>query len=384
MVEELELIVTEMARKKTRHEHELEEPMKNKVIQAEPQPFHIPLGRRRFLRALAMTSAGFTLKGYLAEALTIAPQVTQGPYYPLANNIPLDKDNDLLYLNDNLTAATGIITYLTGRVLDSSGNPISGALLEIWHADNGGNYIYSASSSRNAAADANFQGFGQFLTGSSGQYKFRTIKAGLYNGRTRHYHLAVTIPGQLTRYCTQLFWNETAKDVNGNTWSIQNANDNVFSTIPGAQQGIVNLTYTTVDAATGAVAANFDFVVGMTPIEPTYPGGSFVVAGAAVTGPTNSTRFKISIPAYANYTYEVYGNPSLGNMGNTITNWRASYLTNMSWATLPFSLTPAGAISTNKFTASSNGTLDLYLQEKAVKGFYYVSFRVPGANTGTP
>ena len=32
----------------------------------------------------------------------------------------------------------------------------------------------------------------------------------------------------------------------------------------------------------------------------------------------------------------------------------------------------------------SNGTLNLYLEEKAAKGFYYVSFRVPGANTGTP
>jgi len=110
---------------------------------------------------------------------------------------------------------------VTGRVLTSSGVPIRGALVEIWHADNGGNYIYSASSARNAAADSNFQGFGQFLTGSSGAYKFRTVKAGLYNGRTRHYHIAVTIPGQLTRYCTQLFWNETAYvlDSSGNNSS---------------------------------------------------------------------------------------------------------------------------------------------------------------------
>src|ERR1700743_484559 len=99
--------------------------MKNTITQ--PQPFYIPLNRRRFMRAIAVASAGFTLKGYLAEALTIAPEVTQGPYYPLANNIPLDKDNDLIYLNNNLTRAIGKITYLTGRVLTSSGSPISGA-----------------------------------------------------------------------------------------------------------------------------------------------------------------------------------------------------------------------------------------------------------------
>jgi hypothetical protein len=56
--------------------------MKNQIIPA-PQPFYIPLNRRRFMRALALASAGFTMKSYLAEALTIAPSVTQGPYLSL-------------------------------------------------------------------------------------------------------------------------------------------------------------------------------------------------------------------------------------------------------------------------------------------------------------
>ena len=110
----------------------------------------------------------------------------------------------------------------------------------------------------------------------------------------------------------------------------------------------------------------------------------FVLAGTPVAGPTNTTRFQLSIPACTNYTYEVYGNPTLANVGNNLTNWASSYLTNMSWAALPFSLSQNGVINTNKFTASSNGALNLYLQEKAAKGFYYVSFRAPGANTGTP
>src|SRR2546428_1995943 len=142
--------------------------MSKKSVTTTPEVFYIPLERRRFLRSLALASAGFTLPGYLAEALTYTPEVTQGPYYPLANNIPLDKDNDLIYLNDNLTRATGLITYVTGRVLDASGNPVKGALVELWHADNGGGYTYSASAPRNPAADANFAGFGQFLTGASG------------------------------------------------------------------------------------------------------------------------------------------------------------------------------------------------------------------------
>ena len=70
-----------------------------------PQSFHIPIDRRRFFKSMAIVSAGFTLPGYLAEALTVSPIVTQGPYYPLASNIPLDKDNDLVQLNDNLIVA---------------------------------------------------------------------------------------------------------------------------------------------------------------------------------------------------------------------------------------------------------------------------------------
>src|SRR6059036_930636 len=213
-------------------------------MKIESRVFYIPIDRRRFFKSMALASAGFTLPGHLAEALTTSPMVTQGPYYPLANNIPLDKDNDLVQLNDNLTIASGIVSYISGLVLDSSGNPVRGALIELWHADREGDYLYSASAARNPACDANFAGFGQFLTGSTGQYKFRTIKAGLYNGRTRHYHIAVTVPGELTRYCSQLFWNETAYDLNGNAWATQNANDMVWTGITdAAQRAAVTLDY---------------------------------------------------------------------------------------------------------------------------------------------
>src|SRR5216117_1075832 len=144
-----------------------------KTKSSRPQTFCIPIDRRRFFKSMALASAGFTLSGYLAEALTLSPMVTQGPYYPLANNIPLDKDNDLVQLNDNLTIAAGVVSYLSGRVLDSGGNPIRGALVELWHKDREGDYLYSATAARNPACDANFAGFGQFLTGASGQFRFR-------------------------------------------------------------------------------------------------------------------------------------------------------------------------------------------------------------------
>src|SRR5262245_43577234 len=173
--------------------------MKTKANNSRPQIFHIPIDRRRFFKSMAIVSAGFTLPGYLAEALTTSPVMTQGPYYPLASNIPLDNDNDLVQLNDNLTIASGVVTYISGRVLDSGGNPVRGALVELWHADREGDYLFSSNAARNPACDANFAGFGQFVTGTSGAFRFRTIKAGLYVGRTRHYHWGVTLPGRATR-----------------------------------------------------------------------------------------------------------------------------------------------------------------------------------------
>jgi protocatechuate 3,4-dioxygenase, beta subunit len=324
--------------------------------------FHIPLDRRRLLKSLALTSAGFSIPGSLAEALTLTPQQTQGPFYPLANNIPLDKDNDLVQMNDHLTPASGVVTYVSGRVLDSSGNPIRNALVELWHADANGNYTYSTNSARNSAADPNFAGFGQFLTGSNGGYRFRTIKAGLYTGRARHFHWGITIPGQLSRFTTQTYWAGEAG----------NSSDSVLNGISNAQErASVILTYSPVPGTTtGEVEAGWDIIMGLTPMDPTYPGGNFAVAGNLVPGsPGGNPRYKVTIPAYNGYSYEIYGNPTLGSLA---------------WAALPFSLTQMGTIDRSIHTATADGSLDIYIEARSNRGFYYVAFRVPGANKGTP
>lgn len=347
-------------------------PLKHRRTMSTPKPFHIPVDRRRFFQSMAKVSAGFTLSGYLAEALAATPLVTEGPYYPLADDIPLDKDNDLVQLNDNTTLANGVITYISGRVLDASGNPVKNALVELWHADREGDYLQSTGVGRNAACDANFAGFGQFLTGSSGRFRFRTIKAGLYVGRTRHYHWGITLPGQTVRQTSQTGWNETALGLNGQQWATQNSNDNVFSTVSSAQRAGMLLDFTAVpDTTTGEVQATWDFVSGLTPVEPTYPGGgSLVVTGTPVAGPSaGSPRYRLTVPAYAGYSYEVYGNPTLADLGSR---------------SMPFSLTQTGAIDHHIHTATADGTLNLYVDGTAAKGFYSVSFRVPGANTGTP
>src|SRR5438128_1666562 len=143
---------------------------------------------RRFLGSLATGAAAFPVRGAFAEELTRTPRQTEGPFYP--DKLPLDTDNDLLIVNDNITPAVGDITHLSGKVLDAKGNPVKNAVVEIWQCDAHGAYLHSGTGNADQR-DKNFQGFGRFTTASSGEYYFRTIKPVPYPGRTPHIHFKI-------------------------------------------------------------------------------------------------------------------------------------------------------------------------------------------------
>src|SRR5581483_11325902 len=137
----------------------------------------IPSDRRTFLRnGLALGAALWTTPGLFAEQLARTPSLTEGPFYP--DKLPLDTDNDLVIVNNSITPAVGEITYLSGRILDARGEPVRNATVEIWEADHNGAYINTRDN--HVKRDSNFQGFGRFLTGSTGGYLFRTIKPSGY------------------------------------------------------------------------------------------------------------------------------------------------------------------------------------------------------------
>jgi len=48
-----------------------------------------------------------------------------------------------------------------------------------------------SSAGKASQQDKNFQGFGRFTTGSTGEYYFRTIKPLAYPGRAPHIHVKV-------------------------------------------------------------------------------------------------------------------------------------------------------------------------------------------------
>jgi protocatechuate 3,4-dioxygenase beta subunit len=211
--------------------------------------------RKFFVQAgtAGIAAAFLRVPGVFAQALVTTPEQTEGPYYPIT--LPLDTDNDLLVVNSSITPAVGTIAYLSGRVLDSNGSPIRDAHVEIWQADNTGAYIHPSSMGF-ARRDQNFQGFGRFLTGSSGEYLFRTIIPGLYPGRTRHIHMKVKTDGQRDLTTQVYFQGES-----------MNASDGVLQGIQNAQQrSSVIVPFSAIPGSTvNALAGTFDVVLGVTP-----------------------------------------------------------------------------------------------------------------------
>jgi len=214
-----------------------------------------PFGSRRsFIRQLSFMAALFTVPGLFAEELARkTPGVEEGPFYP--PKLPLDTDNDLIIVNDSTTPAVGQITHVSGRLVDTRGEPIRNATIELWEADSMG--IYLADRPRRDKFDAHFQGFGRFLTGSTGEYYFRTIKPVSYSGRPApHVHFKVKMKGRAP-YTTQLF-------VKGDPG---NERDQIWRRIGDEQtRGLVTVDFAPIkESRIGELAAHFDIVMGALP-----------------------------------------------------------------------------------------------------------------------
>jgi protocatechuate 3,4-dioxygenase, beta subunit len=208
--------------------------------------------RRFFLSSavVGLASAALYTPGVFAQKLQQTPRQTEGPFYP--NKLPLDTDNDLLVINDTITPAVGTVTHLTGRVLDARGTPIRNAVVEIWQCDNNGAYLHTGTTNADKR-DTNFQGFGRFVTGSTGEYYFRTIKPVPYPGRTPHIHYIVK-QGDKRLLTTQLY-------VKGHPGNEQ---DGVYRSLKGRE--LVTTDFKPLkDSKIGELTAHFELVLGTTP-----------------------------------------------------------------------------------------------------------------------
>ena len=212
--------------------------------------------RRHFLRSAGLAASFFTVPGAFAEELMRkTPSVTQGPLYP--DELPLDVDNDLVIVGDSITPAVGEIAHVSGRVLGPNGERIKNAVVEIWQVDNKATYLVERSQKAAGSFDPNFQGFGRFETGSTGEYRFRTIKPVPYpTRRAPHIHFMVKMKGR-DPFATQLY-------IKGHPG---NDRDGIYRHIgETAAKESVTVDFVPVkDSRIGELAAKFDIIMDVTP-----------------------------------------------------------------------------------------------------------------------
>jgi protocatechuate 3,4-dioxygenase beta subunit len=162
--------------------------------------------RRRFLLSAGTLAAGWGLADTaLTQELAPTPachdgdeptvRQTEGPFFKPSSPERTDLREP---------GAGGRPLELSGFVLTRRCRPLSGALVDLWHADEKGKYDSTG-----------FRYRGHVMTGPDGTFRFRTIMPEVYSGRTRHYHVKVQAPGS-SLLTTQLYFpNEPANRRDG-------------------------------------------------------------------------------------------------------------------------------------------------------------------------
>ncbi|WP_067814803.1 protocatechuate 3,4-dioxygenase subunit beta [Actinomadura kijaniata] len=172
-------------------------------------------------------------------------------------------DNDLTKQHSGEPLGERII--VTGRLLDSTGRPVPGALVEVWQANAAGRYAHLRDQ-HPAPLDPNFTGAGRALTDAQGRYEFVTIKPGAYPWRNHdnawrpaHIHFSVFGTAFTQRLVTQMYFPGDPLF----------AHDPIFQSIPDekARRRLVSRFDLDTTVPEWALGYQFDIVLGQTPTE---------------------------------------------------------------------------------------------------------------------
>ncbi|MGD8939131.1 MAG: protocatechuate 3,4-dioxygenase [Gammaproteobacteria bacterium] len=164
------------------------------------------------------------------HTLRQTPRQTEGPFYPIEEQD--DKDVDLTQIKEKTQPAKGQVIRVQGLVLDTDGNALNNAFVEIWQANTWGRYRHKRDPNT-APLDPNFQGWGQTTTADNGRYGFKTILPGAYPAgpdwtRPPHIHFKVTRQGFYGLTTQMYFPDQKLNDV-----------DLILQNLPTAQRDMV-------------------------------------------------------------------------------------------------------------------------------------------------
>jgi len=159
--------------------------------------------RRRFLLKSGMLAAAWELSRAdtaLTQELAPTPSCHDGDEPTVSETEgPFFKPRSPARSELREAGARGRQFELSGVVLSRSCRPLRGAVVDLWHADEKGEYD-----------NVGFRYRGHVISGADGAFRFRTIVPALYSGRTRHYHVKVQAPGSRLLTTQLYFPNEPA------------------------------------------------------------------------------------------------------------------------------------------------------------------------------
>jgi len=149
----------------------------------------VSISRRELVEggvALGVALLATPARGAGTAPLEMTPENELGPFYkrgaPASTNLVVPGE-------------PGLPLAVSGQVLDTTGKPLSGAVIEVWHADGRG--VYDLAGYRYRA---------RVTAGPDGTYRFQTVMPGHYPQRVaQHIHYRVTAPGRKV-LVTQLYF----------------------------------------------------------------------------------------------------------------------------------------------------------------------------------
>ncbi len=187
------------------------------------------------------TATGTTTTSGGTVNLVATPAVTEGPFFvdENLNRSALATGTTRTSVINGLPLALSVSVY---TLASGVATPLTGAHVDIWHADGAGTYSDEASGgiqSENTKGQTWLRGYQ--VTDASGAASFTTIYPGWYQGRTVHIHFKVrtyNASGNTTHeFTSQLFVDDTLSDTvlanapynTRGTRQTRNANDSVYS-----------------------------------------------------------------------------------------------------------------------------------------------------------
>jgi protocatechuate 3,4-dioxygenase beta subunit len=163
--------------------------------------------RRNFLVTAAVGATGLIAAGNALAQQNLPPtptcddgdaptvRQTEGPYFK-----PRSPERSTL----REPGMVGRPVELSGIVLTRACRPVARVLVDLWHADDKGDYD-----------NAGFKLRGHVFTDAEGRYRFGTIMPGVYPGRTRHFHVKVQAPNRPVLTTQFYFPNEAGNQRDG-------------------------------------------------------------------------------------------------------------------------------------------------------------------------